>query len=82
MRCARTVHDMTTSAATVGGNVRAEMTRQAFSQTQVARILGVSQSGVSRRLMGEIAFNVVELTTLARMFDVSASYLLGESVEA
>ena len=81
MRCARTVYNMTTSAATVGHNIRAEMTRLQLTQEDVAQMLGVSQSGVSRRLIGEIAFNVVELTTLARMFDVTASYLLGENAE-
>ena len=83
MRWARTVYSMTTtSAATVGHNIRAEMTLQAFSQTQVAKVLGLSQSGVSRRLLGDIAFDVVELTTLANLFGVSASYLLGESAKA
>ena len=71
-----------TSAANVGSNVRAEMVRQGFTQTHVAAALGVSQSGVSRRLLGAIAFDVVELGTLARMFDVPASHLLGENAAA
>ena len=79
----RIVPGMTkTSAATVGHNVRAEMTRQSFSQTQVARALGVSQSGISRRLLGAIAFDVTELTTLAHLFGVPASQLLGEPAAA
>ena len=79
----RIVPGMTkTSAATVGHNVRAEMTRQSFSQTQVARALGVSQSGISRRLLGVIAFDVTELTTLAHLFGVPASQLLGEPAAA
>ena len=72
----------TTTARRVGKNVRAQMTLQGFTQTHVAAALGVSQSGVSRRLLGVIAFDVVELGTLARMFDVPASHLLGENAAA
>ena len=68
-----------TSAATVGHNVRAEMTRQSFTQSDIATALGVSQSGISRRLLGAIAFDVTELTTLAHLFGVPASQLLGET---
>ena len=71
-----------TSAATVGHNVRAEMTRQSLTQADIATVLGVSQSGVSRRLLGAIAFDVTELTALARLFGVPASQLLGESAAA
>ena len=72
----------TTTARQVGKNVRAEMARHGLTQTQVALTLGVSQSGVSRRLLGAIAFDVVELGTLAHLFDVPASYLLGENAAA
>ena len=79
----RIVPGMTkTSAATVGHNVRAEMTRQSLTQADIAAALGVSQSGVSRRLLGAIAFDVTELTILARLFGVPASHLLGESAAA
>ena len=67
----------TNTARRVGKNIRAQMTLQGFTQTHVAAVIGVSQSGVSRRLLGDIAFDVVELVTLARMFDVPASLLLG-----
>ena len=68
--------------ASVGANVRAEMTRQGFTQEQVGAALGVSQSGISRRLLGAIAFDVTELTILARLFGVPASHLLGENAAA
>ena len=71
-----------TSAVTVGHNVRAEMTRHQLTQERIGALIGVSQSGVSRRLLGDIAFDVVELTTLAHLFGVPASHLLGESAAA
>ena len=71
-----------TSAAAVGENIRTEMTRQSLTQADIAAALGVSQSGVSRRLLGAIAFDVTELTILARLFGVPASQILGESAAA
>ena len=52
------------------------MKRDGYNQTELARILGTSQTGVSRRLLGQIALNVNEVGVLAILFKVPASRLL------
>lgn len=66
----------TTPAHEVGANVRAELARRDRSQADLARAIGVSQSGISKRLRGVIAFDVNELTDIARFLDVPLSDLL------
>jgi transcriptional regulator with XRE-family HTH domain len=83
----RTVGDMPTTAAThntpageyerqingaVAEEVRAAMARKRLTQTQLGRLLGLGQSAVSRRLSGEVPFDVVELHRIAEAtgFDV------------
>ena len=63
-------------------NIRAEMARQRRTQQDVALLLGVSQTAVSRRLTGSIPFDVSELLTVARWLGVSAASLLGERAAA
>lgn len=54
-------------AARVGRNVRAEMARNGITQTDLAQHLHMAQSAVSRRLKGEVPFNVNELVDVARV---------------
>lgn len=61
---------------TVGANVRAEMARNRVTQDQVAEVLGISQPQVSKRLLGEIAFDVVELEVVGQLLGVPASTFL------
>lgn len=62
----------------VGQNVRAELARRNISQARVAEELGISQPQVSKRLAGEIAFDVVELERLARLLDMpAAAFMVG-----
>lgn len=51
--------------ATVAAEVRAEMARQRRSQREVADALGVSNTYVWRRLVGEVAFDLDELEAVA-----------------
>ena len=67
------------TATSVGTNVRALMKRDGYNQTEVAQVLGTSQTGVSRRLLGHIPLDVNELGVLAILFKVPASRLLDGS---
>lgn len=60
----------------VAAEVRAAMGRRRVTQTQLAARLHLSQPAVSRRLHGEISFNVEELVTVADMLGVTVSDLV------
>lgn len=68
-------------SATVGATVRAELARRRIKQRQVAEVLGIAQTQVSRRLDGTVAFNVDELAAVAKFLDMSVAELVGESAE-
>ena len=61
----------------VAEEVRALMGRYDVTQMQMVDVLGVSQTGVSKRLRGIIPFDANELGELAKFFDVDAAELLG-----
>jgi transcriptional regulator with XRE-family HTH domain len=61
----------------VAGEVRALMGRHRVSQTALARVLGLSQSSLSARLCGELPFDLDDLVTVAKHFNVSVTSLLG-----
>lgn len=67
-------------ALRVASHVRAELARQQKNQTRLGEALGLSQTAVSRRLTGEVAFDVAELATVAAYLNVTLGSLLGESV--
>ena len=50
-----------------------------MNQTQIAKILGMSQTGYSKYETGENDIPTFVLITLARFYDVSIDYLLGET---
>lgn len=50
-----------------------------LTQTQIARQLGMSQTGYSKYETGENDLPTAVLIRLARYYDVSIDYLLGES---
>ena len=50
-----------------------------MSQTTVARMLGMSQTGYSKYETGENDIPTAVLIKLARYYEVSIDYLLGES---
>ena len=52
------------------------MARRRVSQDQVAEVLGISQPQVSKRILGEIAFDVVELEKVGLLLGVKATSLL------
>lgn len=61
---------------TVGATVRAELARRRITQRQLATVLGIAQTQVSRRLAGEVAFNVDELAVVAEFLGLPVAALL------
>lgn len=61
------------------GNVRAEMARRRITQEMLAPILGISQPALSRRLRGQLPFDLDELEALARFLDVDPSRFLAST---
>lgn len=61
---------------TLAANIRAEMARKGITQEQVAARLGVSQPQISRRLAGEITFDVIEISRIAELVGVTPAELL------
>ncbi len=50
-----------------------------LTQTQIAKILGMSQTGYSKYETGENDPSTIVLIKLARYYDTSVDYLLGET---
>ena len=50
-----------------------------MNQTQIAKILGMSQTGYSKYETGENDVPTAILIKLARFYDTSIDYLLGET---
>lgn len=65
-----------TTAEVVGSAVRAELARAGKSQNDLAAVLGVTQTAVSKRLRGVTPFDVNELAAVAAALDVDMSVLL------
>lgn len=65
-----------TPSQRVAAAVRAGMRRHRITQHQLAGALGVSQAAVGRRLTGEVAFDVDELTAIAPLLGTTASSLI------
>ncbi len=67
---------MRTAAQQIGSNVRAEMARRRITQTELASHLDMSQSMLSNRLTGKLAFNVDELASIAAALEVDIAVLM------
>lgn len=61
----------------VAAEVRALMGRHNVTQMQLTAVLGVSQTGVSKRLRGLTPFDVNEIEALADYFGLDPAELLG-----
>ena len=61
--------------AHVAALVRAEMARHNVQQHQLVPLLGVSQAGVSRRMLGMTPLKANELLAIADLLDVPAETL-------
>lgn len=60
----------------VAGEVRALLARRQITGKQLAVHLGVSQFSVSRRLRGQTAFSIDELTSVAGFLGVPVEELI------
>ncbi len=64
--------------ASVAGEVRAEMARKRTTGRELSRLTGKSQPYWSRRLTGDVAFDVDDLEAVAAVLDVPlASFFRG-----
>lgn len=66
-------------AQSVAEEIRAELGRQRKTGTDLARGMNVSQAWVSRRLTGELPFDLVELEQVAGILQVPVGHLLAGS---
>ena len=68
-------------SSVVGANVRAELARRRLSQSDLAAHLGVSQTAISKRLSGEVAWDINELSTVAAFFGLTVEQLVADPIE-
>lgn len=61
---------------TVGANVRVEIFRAGRTQDDVAALLHIGQSSLSRRLSGEVPFRIHELVLISRALGVPVAAFL------
>jgi transcriptional regulator with XRE-family HTH domain len=60
----------------VAASIRAELARQRKSGSSLARHLGMTQSAVSRRLLGHVPFDVDQIAATAAWLGVPLTALL------
>lgn len=58
--------------------VKELMIRDGISQKELAKLSGISESSISRYLSGDLKPRMDILTNIAKVFNVSTSYLVGE----
>ena len=63
----------------VAENIRTESARRGFSQSAIAREVGMSQPAVNQRWRGVTRWQLDELDSLARLFGVSVAYLVSDN---
>jgi transcriptional regulator with XRE-family HTH domain len=67
------------SAAIVARNLKRLMVERDVKQGQLAAVLGITQSNVSKRLKGQTPFTTDDLDALAQAFGVRPSELLADA---
>jgi hypothetical protein len=72
----------TSAAQRIAGEVRAELARQRRSQASLALALGISQQALSRRMTGDIPFNIDQLSTVASFLSMPLEALVASPVQA
>jgi transcriptional regulator with XRE-family HTH domain len=66
----------------VAEEIRVLLARRKMSATQLARLTGLKQSSLSRRMTGETAFDMDDLELIADVLGVSITDLMPQRVEA
>lgn len=74
----RRTPDSDSLAHRIAREVSAEMARQGITQTALAEQLGWHQRSVSRRLTGDLPFDVADLEAIATALRVPVTQFLGE----
>lgn len=74
----RRVGEVSEFELAVRDEVKAWMGRRGVSQTELAQVLGVSQSGISARLHGKTAFLIHDLAVIAGYLGITLGDLLGQ----
>lgn len=69
---------MSTTAQGIAANVRAELARRRIRQERLAEALDLSQSAISRRVLGERPFLAHELKIVAKLLGVEVADLYAE----
>lgn len=62
--------------------VKSLMERDNISQKELARLSGISEASISRYLSGDLRPRMDILANIAKVFNVSTSYLVGEADDA
>lgn len=63
---------------TVASEVRSILGRRMVSQRELARALNVSPNYMSRRIRGELPFDIEELMAIARLLDIPITELVDQ----
>lgn len=66
------------TTAHIAENVRRKMDEHRINQTELGAAAGLSQSALSRRLLGQIPFTIPELDLVAAALEVPVSELISE----
>lgn len=64
----------------IAATVRAEAARRKITQTAIGAHLGLTQPGISRRMLGRVPFSAAELAAVADLLGLPVSELVGEAV--
>lgn len=72
----RTPRDVDPVRKQIGDNVRAELARQGLRHDDLAKILGISQPQVTKRLAGTIGFEAAELVRISAELNVPVARLV------
>jgi transcriptional regulator with XRE-family HTH domain len=67
--------------AIIAGRIREARKMAGLSQTQVAKMLDLHRPSISEIEAGNRSVSAEEIAQLAEIFDVSASWLLGEGID-
>jgi transcriptional regulator with XRE-family HTH domain len=72
----RTQRDVDPVRKQIGDNVRAELARLGLRHDDLAKVLGISQPQVTKRLAGTIGFEGAELVRIAAELNIPVSRLV------
>lgn len=76
--CAMPNAPRTYPAKVIAQNVRAEMARRGRSQAELAAVLRLTQSAISRRLAAKIDFSATELAEVGKWLNLPVASLYDE----